>query len=247
MARSARVWRMPAVQAALAAILVTAAAAEPALFESRQLSPAREYTFNIEGPAVDSSGALYVVNFQQAGHDRKARFRARRTRSCSPSCPRAASAMRSGSAATGGCMSPTGRCTTCSCSSAGQKEPRVYFHSDRFNQPNDLTIAPDGTLYASDPHWKRRDGQIWRIVRGPDGNGVGEVMTSERKMTTTNGIDLSPDGKTLYVGESETREIWAYRVDGTKLVAPRLLRTFNDFSIDGLRTDIAGGSSSRGS
>ena len=37
-------------------------------------------------------------------------------------------------------------------------------------------------------------------------------------MGVTNGIDLSPDGKTLYVGESKTREIWAYRVDGANLV-----------------------------
>ena len=46
-------------------------------------------------------------------------------------------------------------------------------------------------------------------------------MPSDRKMTTTNGIDLSPDGKTLYVGESETREIWAYRIDGGRLADAR--------------------------
>jgi signal peptidase len=230
---------MPAVQAALVAILVATAAAEPALFESRQLTPAREYTFNIEGPAVDSSGALYVVNFGKQG-------------TIGRLLPGAASSelfaeLPAGSIANSIRFGRDGRMYVADWKmhnvfvfERGQKEPRVYFHSDRFNQPNDLTIAPDGTLYASDPHWKRRDGQIWRIVRGPDGNGIGEVMTSERKMTTTNGIDLSPDGKTLYVGESETREIWAYRVDGTKLVAPRLVRTFNDFSIDGLRTDMAG-------
>ena len=30
----------------------------------------------------------------------------------------------------------------------------VFAHDDRMNQPNDLAIAPDGTLYASDPNWK---------------------------------------------------------------------------------------------
>ena len=122
----------------------------------------------------------------------------------------------------------------------GQIEPRIYFHSDQFNQPNDLTVADDGRIYASDPSWKRRDGQIWRITRGRDGNAQGEVMWSERKMGTTNGIDLSPDGKTLYVGESETRELWAYRLEGAKLVAPRVVKKFDDFSLDGLRTDIDG-------
>ena len=79
-----------------------------------------------------------------------------------------------------------------------------------------MALARDGTLYASDPHWRRRDGQVWRIVPDADGTGRGEPMTGERKFGTTNGIDLSPDEKTLYVAESETREIWAYRIDGAQ-------------------------------
>ncbi len=102
-----------------------------------------------------------------------------------------------------------------------------------------MAIASDGTIYASDPHWKNRNGAIWRIARGPDGNGIGE---DDRRppMGATNGIDLSPDGKTLYVGESETREIWSYQIQGDELGAPKLVTKFNDFSIDGLRTDIDG-------
>ena len=65
-------------------------------------------------------------------------------------------------------------------------------------------------------------------------------MTADRRMSTTNGIDLSPDGKTFYVGESDTREIWSYRIDGRRLLAPRLIKRFDDFDIDGLRTDIEG-------
>ena len=37
-----------------------AAAVEPALFESRQLTPSGEYTGGIEGPAVDAAGTLYL-------------------------------------------------------------------------------------------------------------------------------------------------------------------------------------------
>jgi hypothetical protein len=37
---------------------------------------------------------------------------------------------------------------------AGQSTPQVYFHSDRFNQPNDLAVASDGTLFASDPRFR---------------------------------------------------------------------------------------------
>jgi sugar lactone lactonase YvrE len=115
----------------------------------------------------------------------------------------------------------------------------VYFHSDNFSQPNDMALARDGTIYASDPNWRRRDGQVWRIV--PDGEtGLGAPMTVPRKLGTTNGIDLSPDERTLYVGESETREIWAYRLDGATLATPRLVKKFADHSLDGLRTDVDG-------
>jgi sugar lactone lactonase YvrE len=120
------------------------------------------------------------------------------------------------------------------------KDVETYFHSDDFNQPNDMTIAADGTIYASDPHWKQHDGQVWRVQKSADGTVVGERMTADRRMSTTNGIDLSPDGKTLYVGESDTREIWSYRIDGTHLLSPRLVKRFDDLDIDGLRTDTGG-------
>ena len=37
---------------------------------------------------------------------------------------------------------------------------RVFTHHDGMNQPNDLAIALDGTLYASDPHWGQGTGQL---------------------------------------------------------------------------------------
>ena len=81
---------------------------------------------------------------------------------------------------------------------------------------------------------------MWRITRGSDGKGHGEVMSSDRTMGITNGIDLSPDSQTLYVGESTGCELWAYRLDGARLREPRLVKKFADFDLDGLRTDIDG-------
>jgi signal peptidase len=223
----------------LVALLGPAAAAEPALFESRQLTPSGEYTFGIEGPAVDARGTLYVVNHQRQGTIGK----------LSPGAAMSElfAELPSGSVGNSIRFDREGRMYVADYKKhnvfvfePGQREPHIYFHSDEFNQPNDLTIAADGTIYASDPHWRRRDGQIWRITRGTNGKGRGEVMSSDRKMGTTNGIELSPDGNTLYVGESETREIWAYRLEGAKLVAARLVKKFIDFSLDGMRTDIDG-------
>src|SRR5580765_4936370 len=47
-------------------LMAAPAVAEP-LFESRQLTPPGEYTFGIEGPAVDAAGNLYVVNHLRQG------------------------------------------------------------------------------------------------------------------------------------------------------------------------------------
>ena len=54
------------------------------------------------------------------------------------------------------------------------------------NQPNDLAIAPNGTLYASDPNWGAKTGQLWRI--DPDGT----TTRLAADMGTTNGVEVSP-------------------------------------------------------
>ena len=66
-------------------------------------------------------------------------------------------------------------------------------------------------LYASDPDWKAKTGQIWRIDR----DGSTHLLASD--LGTTNGIDVSPDGKTLYVNESVQRAVWAFpiKADGS--------------------------------
>ncbi len=219
--------------------LVSAAVAETGLFQSRQLTSTGEYTFNIEGPAVDRSGNLYVVNYQRPGTIGKI--------APGGTTSELFATLPEGSVGNAIRFDRSGRMFVADYKKhnvfiiePGTTEPRSYVQSDDFNQPNDLTVAADGTLYASDPNWKARNGQVWRITRGADGNGVGEKMTTPRPMSTTNGIDLSPDGRTLYVGESNSNEIWAYRLEGAALTAPRLVKKFSDASIDGLRTDIDG-------
>ena len=218
----------------------TVSAAEDALFVSRQITPSGEYTAGIEGPAVDASGNLYVVNFKTNGTIGKVTPGAAQSQLFAT--------LPSGSIGNGIRFDREGRMFIADFKkhnvfviNAGQSTPRVYFHSTQFHQPNDLAVAADGTLYASDPRFSQHKGRIWRITRGPDGKGRGQVMTSTRpQMGVTNGLDLSPDGATLYVSESDTREVWAYRLDGTKLLDPRRVIRFPDFELDGLRTDVAG-------
>ena len=215
-------------------------AAEEALFTSKKITPDGEYTPGIEGPAADASGNLYVVNFQRSGTIGKVAAGAAQS-ALFTSLP-------AGSIGNGIRFDRDGRMYiadfkkhTIWVIAAGETTPRLYFHSDRFNQPNDLAIAADGTLYASDPRFASpAGGQIWRITRGADGMGRGEIMSSPRRLGVTNGLDLSPDGATLYVSESNSRQVWAYRLDGNQLRDPRLVKAFRDFEVDGLRTDRDG-------
>ena len=41
------------------------------------------------------------------------------------------------------------------------KALRVFAHEARMSQPNDLAMAADGTIYASDPDWQAGTGRIW--------------------------------------------------------------------------------------
>ena len=209
------------------------------LFESARVTPAGEYTFGIEGPASDLDGNLFVVNFGKTGTIGR--------------LPAGSSAsekfieLPDGSvgnairfASDGTMFIADYKKHNVFALAKDSAAPLVWFHSDLMNQPNDITIAQDGTIYASDPNWKGRTGQIWRIAKAGDGSVQGQIMTAPRAMGTTNGIDLSPDGKTLYVGESGSGQLWSYVIRGTELTDPRLIRTFEPDTIDGLRTDVGG-------
>ena len=115
------------------------------------------------------------------------------------------------------------------------KKISVFAHEAKMNQPNDLAIAADGTLYASDPNWSKGTGQLWRI------DTKGNVTRLAEKMGTTNGIEVSPDGRTLYVNESVQRHIWQFAIqaDGT-IAKKKLLKSFDDFGFDGMRCDVDG-------
>src|SRR6185295_14293076 len=72
MAKGGRGFRAALVAASFIAFAVFLArpssAAEDTLFVSKRITPQGEYTAGIQGPAVDTSGNLYVVNFQQSGN-----------------------------------------------------------------------------------------------------------------------------------------------------------------------------------
>lgn len=191
------------------------------------------FTGNIEGPNVDKKGNLYVVNFQKDGTigivSKKGKVKLFVTL---PEGSTANSIMFDTNENllladfTGHNVLKVDKKT---------KAVSIYCHNDKFNQPNDLCINRKGLLFASDPNWKEGTGKIWRI----DTNGQAVLLADG--MGTTNGIELSPDEKILYVNESVQRKIWAFDVDDKGNISnKRLLIEFPDFGFDGMKCDLEG-------
>lgn len=192
-----------------------------------------EYTSGLEGPAVDSSGALYFVNPDHSGSlgrvDAYGNFSI------------FIDHLPSGSTANGIRIDNDGFLFVADYTGHNilkvnpmTKEVTVYAHESSANQPNDLTLGSNGLLFASDPNWSTSTGNIWKIKPGKF-----ELIAQD--MGTTNGIEISPDGKTLYVNESVQRKVWAFDIDSNqKLANKRLLISFDDFGLDGMRCDMNG-------
>ncbi|MFD1315879.1 SMP-30/gluconolactonase/LRE family protein [Namhaeicola litoreus] len=110
----------------------------------------------------------------------------------------------------------------------------VFAHESAANQPNDLAISPNSQIFASDPNWQNNTGNLWRVEQG-------NFVLLEREMGTTNGIEVSPDGSKLYVNESIQRKIWVYDLSLTGEISnKKLFYNFDDFGLDGMRTDANG-------
>jgi sugar lactone lactonase YvrE len=83
----------------------------------------------------------------------------------------------------------------------------------------------------------KKQGTIGRVSL----DGKAEIFLSFPEGSIGNGIEVSPDGKTLYVNESRQRSIWAFSIKKNGSVEKkRLFRKFEDHGFDGMRCDAKG-------
>ena len=87
-----------------------------------------------------------------------------------------------------------------------------HYEGKKLNSPNDVVIGPDGAIYFTDPTLDLVEGQKQEIpfqgVYRLDEKGNVRLLTKD--LTQPNGIAFSPDGKRLYVDDSEQRNIRVY-------------------------------------
>lgn len=113
-------------------------------------------------------------------------------------------------------------------SPAAPREPKTTladrYAGRRLNSPNDLVVAANGDIYFTDPPYGL-SGQTADPAKELPFHGVYLIRRSDNeivllaKQSRPNGIGLSPDGRTLYVSNSDAAApyIYAYavRADGS--------------------------------
>jgi gluconolactonase len=201
--------------------------------QTKDFTPEHQFTKNCEGPAVDTDGNVYAVNYIMDGTVAKMTRRGKTDIFLTLPKGSTGNGIRFGDKNTFFVADFTGH-NVLKVDLPSQKVS-VLASEPRMNQPNDLCIAANGHIFCSDPNWKSSTGQVWHV------SPTGKTTLVATEMGTTNGIELSPDEKTLYVNESVQRNVWAFDVQPDyTLTNKRLLVQFADGGMDGMRCDALG-------
>ena len=200
------------------------------LYKSTVIMPVNSSTSGVEGPAVDRAGILYWVNYERQGTIGQ----------LSPGgAPGLFIELSNGSIGNGIRFDSNGNMLIADYTNHNvlrvdmtTREVTILVHEERMSQPNDIAIDSKDRIYASDPDWQSGTGKVWRI-------DTDSKVTLLDSLGTANGIDISPDEKTLYVNASG--KIFAYDLSPDGSVSnKRVLIGFPDAGMDGMRCDVKG-------
>lgn len=213
------------------------------------------YVSFLEGPAFDAAGSLY---FSDIANNRILKMGAQG----------AVTTFRADSGRTNGnTFDVMGRLISCEGAEHGPNGRRRIVRTDmktgqievlteryegkRYNSPNDVVVDPQGRIWFTDPLYapdrsimEQQHEAVYRI--DPDGT-VHRVIT-QPAIGRPNGLAITPDGKTVYVVDSNyirpdaNRKIWAFEIGSDGSVSGQ--REVYDFGRgrggDGMRLDVNG-------
>lgn len=116
------------------------------------------------------------------------------------------------------------------------------YQGKRLNAPNDIVVRKDGHIYFTDPAFgNQADGRELDFYGVYHISPKGEMDLVAKPAGRPNGIALSPNGRILYVANSDDRNVRAYDVDSKGAVSNERVLISNIEGVpDGIRTDEKG-------
>ena len=199
-------------------------------FQSAVFTAPGSFTSGVEGPSVDKKGNIYAVNFSKQG-------------TIGIVTPKGNASifitLPDSSVANGSRFDSQGNMILADYVGHNifrvnmkTKQLSVAAHEPQMTQPNDVAIDSKDRIYASDPNFKAGTGRFWRV----DTDGKVTLLDTPGP---ANGIEVSPDGNSIYVAAART--VWVYDLSPQGTVSnKRLLIEFPDFGTDGMRCDVDG-------
>jgi gluconolactonase len=117
------------------------------------------------------------------------------------------------------------------------------FEGKQLNGPNDVWVRADGSLFFTDPFYRR---QWWDYNRPPQGTEQVYFMSADRKtlkrvttdMVQPNGIIGTADGKQLFVADMRGRKTYAFDIEPDGSLTNKRLHC--EQGSDGMTLDEAG-------
>lgn len=117
------------------------------------------------------------------------------------------------------------------------------YNGKLLNGPNDLWVAPDGSIFFTDPYYKR---SWWKHSEMPQEKQCVYFLSPDHKtlkrveeeLLQPNGIIGTPDGKTLYVADIKGNKTWSYSINGDGSLSDKKL--FCELGSDGMTIDSKG-------
>jgi len=117
------------------------------------------------------------------------------------------------------------------------------FEEKVLNGPNDLWIHKNGTVYFTDPFYKR---PWWNHTDRPQEKQCVYYLTADKKMifkiaddlVQPNGIVGTPDGKKLFVADIGANKTWSYSINKDGSLSNKTL--FCELGSDGMTIDSKG-------
>ena len=140
------------------------------------------------------------------------------------------------------CESRSRRVVKTNLKTGAQETLAERYEGKRFNAPNDICVRKDRNIYFTDPAFgqqsETRELDFYGIYRISPKNELSLVAKSTGR---PNGITLSPNGRLLYVANSDDRSILVFDVDKAGVVTnERVFVSGITGPPDGIRTDEKG-------